>query len=132
MNDHTACPRIFRFVFAAACCRAIVMSAPAVMLGGPLALEDEGSFFVNGQSVLSNYPGASLGTGAAPPGNITVNQRRNGCVQAVKMINGGGGRATFLLLSEAGIPGNSYMLMMDRNNLQVAGLIRKWIGENVR
>jgi len=48
------------------------------------------------------------------------------------MINGGGGKATFLLLPEAGIPGNSHMMMMDKNNLQIAGLLRKWIGENVR
>jgi pimeloyl-ACP methyl ester carboxylesterase len=58
--------------------------------------------------------------------------RRNGCVKGVGLINGGGGRATFLLLPEAGIPGNSHMMMMDRNNLQIAGLIRRWISENVR
>ena len=39
------------------------MTAPAATLGGPLTLADEGSFFVNGQSRLSNYPGASLVTG---------------------------------------------------------------------
>jgi len=59
-------------------------------------------------------------------------KRRNGCAQAVNMIKGGGGRATFLLLPEAGIPGNSHMLMMDKNNLQIAELLRKWIGDNVR
>ena len=32
----------------------------------------------------------------------------------------------------AGIAGNSHMMMMDKNNLQIAGLIRKWIGEQVR
>jgi hypothetical protein len=48
------------------------------------------------------------------------------------MIKDGGGRATFLLLPEAGIPGNSHMLMMDKNNLQIAELLRKWIGDNVR
>jgi hypothetical protein len=30
------------------------------------------------------------------------------------------------------IPGNSHMMMMDKNNLQIAGLIRKWISEQVR
>ncbi len=58
-------------------------------------------------------------------------KRRNGCLQAVNMIKDGGGKATYLLLPESGIPGNSHMLMMDRNNLQIAGLIRKWIEENV-
>lgn len=59
-------------------------------------------------------------------------KRRNGCLQAVNMSRSGGGRSTFLLLPEAGIPGNSHMLMMDKNNLQVAELLRKWIGDNVR
>ena len=55
-----------------------------------------------------------------------------GCQKAVNLINGGGGRATFLLLPDNGIPGNSHMMMMDKNNLQIAGLIRKWIGEQLR
>jgi hypothetical protein len=38
----------------------------------------------------------------------------------------------FLLLPDNGIPGNSHMMMMDKNNLRIAGLIRKWIGEQVR
>src|SRR5258705_8126383 len=49
-------------------------AANAATLGGPLTLEDEGSFFVNGKVVTSNYPGASLVTGPAAPGRITVNQ----------------------------------------------------------
>src|SRR5215475_7587830 len=63
---------------------------------------------------------------------VNGDQRRGGCLNAVKLINGGGGRAAFLLLPENGIPGNSHMMMMDKNNLQIAGLIRKWIGEQVR
>ena len=43
-----------------------------------------------------------------------------------------GGRGTFYLLPDHGIVGNSHMMMMDRNNLQVAGVLRKWIGENVK
>jgi len=64
--------------------------------------------------------------------SVNGDKRRNGCVQAVNLIKGGGGQATFLLLPEMGVMGNSHMMMMDRNNLQVAGLIRKWVGENVR
>ncbi len=48
--------------------------ARAATLGGPLTLEDEGAFFVNGKTVTSNYPGASLVTGPSAPGRITVNQ----------------------------------------------------------
>ena len=53
--------------------------------------------------------------------------RRNGCIRAVGLIRGGGGRADFLLLPETGIRGNSHMLMMDRNNREIAGLVRQWI-----
>jgi pimeloyl-ACP methyl ester carboxylesterase len=63
---------------------------------------------------------------------VNGDRRRNGCADAVKLINAGEGRATFLLLPEAGIAGNSHMLMMDRNNLQVAALLNKWIGEQVK
>ena len=57
-------------------------------------------------------------------------KRREGCVQAVNLIKGGGGRATFMLLPEMGIAGNSHMMMMDKNNLRVADLIIQWITEN--
>ena len=49
-------------------------AAKAATLGGPLTLEDEGSFFVNGQVVKSDFPGSSLVTGPAAPGRITINQ----------------------------------------------------------
>src|SRR5258707_10063062 len=48
--------------------------AHSATLGGPLTLEDEGAFFVNGKTVTSNFPGASLVTGPSAPGKITVNQ----------------------------------------------------------
>jgi len=59
-------------------------------------------------------------------------KRREGCAQAVGLIKGGGGRANLLLLPDVSIRGNSHMMMMDRNNLLVAEVIRRWIGENVR
>ena len=36
----------------------------AASIGGKLEIEDYGSFFVNGRTVKSNHPGASLVTGA--------------------------------------------------------------------
>src|SRR4030095_15395269 len=73
MKSHTATRRLIpRFL--AAVLSVTALQAQAATLGGPLTLEDEGSFFVNGQSVMSNYPGASLATGPAAPGNITINQ----------------------------------------------------------
>jgi pimeloyl-ACP methyl ester carboxylesterase len=41
-----------------------------------------------------------------------------------------GGRATLVTLPDAGIKGNSHMMMQDRNNLQVADFILKWLAEN--
>ena len=41
-------------------------------------------------------------------------------------------RATFLLLPEAGVAGNSHMMMMDRNNLQVAAMLKKWLDDTVK
>jgi hypothetical protein len=34
--------------------------------------------------------------------------------------------------ADRGIRGNSHMLMLDRNNLQIADLILKWMDERVR
>ena len=47
--------------------------AMAGSLGGPLQLQDEGSFFVNGQQAASTHPGTAAG-GISQPGTITVNQ----------------------------------------------------------
>lgn len=42
-----------------------------------------------------------------------------------------GGNATMLHLPAAGLNGNSHMFMLDKNNLEVADLILKWIEENI-
>jgi pimeloyl-ACP methyl ester carboxylesterase len=47
--------------------------AMAGSLGGPLELQDEGSFFVNGQTMTSSHPGTSAFSAPAP-GTITVKQ----------------------------------------------------------
>jgi pimeloyl-ACP methyl ester carboxylesterase len=56
-------------------------------------------------------------------------ERRNGCVSTVSAIKTAGGAAKLLLLPEAGQTGNTHMLMMDKNNLQVADLVIGWLGE---
>jgi len=56
--------------------------------------------------------------------------RRNGCIGTINALHAASGAAKFLLLPEAGQKGNSHMLMMDKNNLQIADLIIGWIGEN--
>jgi len=63
----------------------------------------------------------------------TVNgdKRRDTCLAAVNAIKAAGGRAALALLPDQGIKGNSHMMMMDKNNLQVADVLLKWLGENV-
>ncbi|ACK49896.1 conserved hypothetical protein [Methylocella silvestris BL2] len=59
-------------------------------------------------------------------------QRRNDCKATVNSFKSAGGDATFLSLpDDLGIHGNSHMLMMDNNNLQLADILLKWIKQNV-
>ena len=46
-----------------------------------------------------------------------------------RAIEAAGGKVQVLDLPQAGVHGNSHMLIMDRNNLQVAGLIQQWLAE---
>jgi pimeloyl-ACP methyl ester carboxylesterase len=52
--------------------------------------------------------------------------RRNG-VGFGEAITKAGGKVEVVDLPKAGIRGNSHMLMMDRNNLEVAALIQQWL-----
>jgi hypothetical protein len=53
------------------------------------------------------------------------------CERVAAVINEKGGDVTVLHLPKAGIFGNSHMLMQDRNNLEVADLILRWIRSRV-
>lgn len=53
------------------------------------------------------------------------------CVDFVKEVNDLGGNAQMLYPPALGIHGNSHVLMMDKNNLQIADLILDWIDKNV-
>ncbi len=58
--------------------------------------------------------------------------RRTGCQATVAAFKSAGGNATFLSLpDDLGIHGNSHMMMMDNNNLQLADILMKWIRQNV-
>jgi pimeloyl-ACP methyl ester carboxylesterase len=54
-----------------------------------------------------------------------------GCKAFATRVNAAGGKAQMLYLPENGMRGNSHMLMQDKNNLQVADRILKWIDTNV-
>lgn len=55
----------------------------------------------------------------------------DGCQAFVSRVNAAGGDARMLHTPEAGIHGNSHMIMQDSNNLQIADLILEWIDEKV-
>jgi pimeloyl-ACP methyl ester carboxylesterase len=52
------------------------------------------------------------------------------CERVAKLLTQGGGDATVLHLPQAGLKGNSHMLMQDLNNLKVADLILDWIAKH--
>lgn len=49
------------------------------------------------------------------------------CQAFVARINAADGRARMLHTTDHGIRGNSHMMMQDKNNLQIADMIMKWI-----
>jgi pimeloyl-ACP methyl ester carboxylesterase len=53
------------------------------------------------------------------------------CRKAVAAVNAAGGTAGFLATYEKGVRGNTHMMMMDLNNLQVADWILSWVEKNV-
>lgn len=53
------------------------------------------------------------------------------CVVEMEQINAAGGDMTFISLPEAGLVGNSHMFMQDRNSLEVADILIRWIREHV-
>jgi pimeloyl-ACP methyl ester carboxylesterase len=52
------------------------------------------------------------------------------CKVFIDRVNAAGGNAKMLHPPELGIFGNSHMWMLDKNNLQLADLVMKWIDEN--
>ncbi len=62
-------------------------------------------------------------------GALTWQDRLDGCRAYAARIKAAGGRADIIATAELGIRGNSHMLMQDRNNLQLADIVLKWIDE---
>jgi pimeloyl-ACP methyl ester carboxylesterase len=90
---------------------------------GPLSQQDVANAFIK-VPYLAFWGDHSEGA-AGFNGDV----RRNGCVTAINTVNAAGGSARFLLLPEMGIRGNSHMLMMDKNNLQLADIMIDWVGK---
>jgi pimeloyl-ACP methyl ester carboxylesterase len=55
----------------------------------------------------------------------------NDCKAFIARVNAAHGNAQMLYPPDMGIHGNSHMIMQDKNNLQIADLILKWIDQNV-
>jgi len=53
------------------------------------------------------------------------------CQKFVEQLKTAGGDAEMMHLPKMGIRGNSHMLMQDKNNLQLADLIIRWIDAHV-
>ena len=49
-----------------------------------------------------------------------------------KYLTQAGVNTTFVRLEEAGIKGNGHMMMIEKNNLEIADFIEKWIAKTVR
>jgi pimeloyl-ACP methyl ester carboxylesterase len=49
-----------------------------------------------------------------------------------KWLTQAGVKHTFIRLPDVGIRGNGHMMMLEKNNLQISGLLRRWEEENVR
>jgi hypothetical protein len=56
----------------------------------------------------------------------TIRQNNLKFQDAIKQA---GGRPDLINLPDIGIKGNSHMMMMDKNNLEIAGVIQKWLTE---
>jgi len=92
---------------------------------GPLSPDDIAKSFAK-VPMLAVFGDNTVGA-TGPNGD----ERRNACIATTDAIHKAGGTAKFLLLPEAGIKGNSHMMMMDRNNLLIADQIIAWLGEAV-
>ncbi len=68
------------------------------------------------------------------PTGIPLNWKavHDDCRVFIARANNAGAKAEMLNPSDLGIRGNSHMLMLDKNNLQVADLIMGWIDKNAK
>jgi hypothetical protein len=73
--------------------------------------------------------GDHLGDVQGGPANWAMSY--DSCEKYVQRIKTARGDAEMMYLPKMGIKGNSHMLMQDRNNLQLADLILKWIDQHV-
>jgi hypothetical protein len=49
-----------------------------------------------------------------------------------KFLEQAGVKHSFVRLPEVGIKGNAHMMMLEKNNLEIAAFLDRWIAQNVR
>ncbi|MDQ2653945.1 MAG: hypothetical protein M3Z20_13000 [Chloroflexota bacterium] len=76
-------------------------------------------------TVFGDHLDATTGT------PVTWQNAYDDCMAFVDRLNTAGGNAEMLHPPDLGIHGNSHMIMMDKNNLQIADLILEWIDAQV-
>ncbi len=89
---------------------------------------------VEGRSGCNLTPEQAKIMAGVPWLNVAGDHGWNGdqeCRNAVASVKSVGGKADFLATYEKGVRGNTHMMMMDINNLQVADWILDWVAKNV-
>src|SRR6185295_2299734 len=89
---------------------------------------------VEGRAGCDLTPEQSTLMAKVPWLNVGGDHEWNGeeqCRKAVAAVNTAGGKSAFLATYEHGVRGNTHMMMMDLNNLQVADWILSWVEKNV-
>jgi len=79
-------------------------------------------------AVFGDHRDTATGIGIRPSWQLSF----EGCQALITRLKAAGGQAQMLSPAETGIHGNSHMIMQDKNNLQIADLILKWMDDRVR
>ena len=50
----------------------------------------------------------------------------------VKYLEQAGVHPVWIKLADVGLHGNGHMMMLEKNNIEIAGLLTRWLAQNVR
>jgi pimeloyl-ACP methyl ester carboxylesterase len=79
-------------------------------------------------AVFGDHRDVATGVSTRPSWQLSF----EGCQTLLGRVKAAGGDTQMLSPAETGTRGNSHMIMQDKNNLQIADLILKWIGAHAR
>jgi hypothetical protein len=77
--------------------------------------------------VFGDHRDTPTGIGSRPSWQLSFES----CQALIGRLKTSGGQAQMLSPSESGVRGNSHMIMQDKNSLQIADLILRWIDDRV-